>query len=79
MIIPTQAFHVARAVYIARSLGIETIGISVDNATKLPDNLRLQVREFFAHQKAFLDIYIGALPHHLGEKIPLGGPSNAEE
>lgn len=76
LLIPTQAFHVSRAVYLARSLGIEAYGVVVDSS-RLPNLGRLQVREFFARGKAMRDILVSSSPRHLGDKIPIDGISNS--
>jgi SanA protein len=76
LLIPTQAFHVERSVFIARSLGIDAYGVITDTYT-LPQLRRLYVREFFARAKAWIEVYFGALPHHLGEEIPIDGPANS--
>ncbi len=76
LLIPTQAFHVDRAVYLARNLWIEAYGVVVDGS-RLPHIGRLQVREFFARGKAMRDILVGSSPRHFGDKIPIDGISNS--
>jgi len=76
LLIPTQAFHLPRALYIARGVGIEAYGIVADTHV-LPSLQRLQIRELFAVLKALSEILLWSKPHHLGEKIPLDWPSNA--
>lgn len=44
MIIPTQDFHVSRAVYIARALGIDAFGVVTDTFI-LPNSRWLYTRE----------------------------------
>jgi SanA protein len=75
LLVPTQAFHVERAVFIARSLGIEAYWIVTDASTR--QLRRLYVREFFARAKARFEVYSGALPRHLGDPIPIDGPANS--
>jgi len=77
LLIPTQAFHVDRAVYLARSLGIDAYGVIADTYT-LPQLRRLYVREFFARGKALRDVLADSWPRHLGDQIPITWPSNSE-
>lgn len=76
LLIPTQKFHLTRALYIARGLGIEAYGVITDTDT-LAALQRLQIRELFAVVKARIEITFWSSPYHLGEKVPLSGPSNA--
>ena len=58
MIIPTQQFHVARSVYIARTMDIDAYGLVVD--TMIPTYpWKLLFREFFARGKARIEIRLG--------------------
>jgi SanA protein len=57
LLIPTQAFHVDRAVFLARRLGIDAYGTITDTYT-LPQIERLHLREFFARGKAWRDILV---------------------
>lgn len=70
VIITTQSFHLPRAVFIARRLGIEAYGVSADAG---PILFRNYVREVFANEKAALDLIIHRKPKYLGEKIPIAG------
>ncbi len=76
LLIPTQAFHVDRAVFLARRLGIDAYGTITDTYT-LPQLGRLHLREFFARGKAWRDILMWSSPRHLGEQIPITGKSNS--
>lgn len=73
-IIVTQDFHINRSVYIARNLGIEAYGFSV-NETMYKETVRLnwRIREFLTRVKAFKDVLLKAAPTYLGEKIPITG------
>ncbi len=72
-IIITQEFHLDRAIFIARSLGLEANGIIADRQEYV--NISYQnFREYFANLKAFFDCYIlHSTPKYLGEKIPITG------
>jgi SanA protein len=76
LIIPTQQFHLARSVYIARNKWIDATWIVVSEY-ELPQLQRLQIRERFARAKAFIDVLFDVLPHHLGDKIPIDWESNS--
>jgi len=70
LIIATQSFHLPRAVYIGRQLGMEVYGFSTD---KRPyRNVWLNIaREKLANVKAWLDININSKPQFLGQVIPM--------
>lgn len=73
-IIVTQAFHVDRAVYIARELGIDAVGFSV-NQDKYKTSLQTNwyLREYLSRVKAFLDVIFHSKPKYLGDVIPITG------
>ncbi len=70
IIVSTQSFHLPRAVFIARQLGIEAYGVRAD----IP-NLRLRnyFRELLANVKAVLDLLLQRTPKFLGDAIPITG------
>jgi SanA protein len=70
ILIVSQSFHLPRAVFIARSLGLEAYGVSADEGHILFNNY---VREVFANVKAILDLSIHRSPKFLGEPIPIQG------
>jgi vancomycin permeability regulator SanA len=76
MIISTQEFHLPRAMYLARRLGIEASGIKADLR---PYNLGFYnfLRENAARAKAFWDISANAFPKFLGAPIPITGSGRA--
>ena len=73
LIISTQEFHVKRAVYIARRLGMDAYGYPSDD--KVIYQMRwMKLREFFAKAKAFWDTdIIRRKPKYLGDPIPIMG------
>lgn len=75
MIISTQAFHLPRAVYIARSLGIQAYGVEAD-LHQYRDTSRNLWREYWARVKAYRDVLVWSLPRFGGDKIPINWPSN---
>jgi SanA protein len=74
-VIVTQRFHLPRAVYIARKLGLDASGLAADKREYRVRSKRYSfVREIPARVKAFLDVEIfHSSPKFLGEKIPITG------
>ncbi len=72
LLIATQSFHLPRAVFIARELGIDAHGVIADNGPSLWTNY---LREVFADEKALLDVFLHVQPKYLGEQIPLTSDS----
>ncbi len=70
IIIVTQKYHLYRAVYIARSLGLDAYGVASDRRIILGQTKR-DVREVLARVKAFFALQFGVRPKYLGEKIPI--------
>lgn len=69
VIFVSQRFHNARAIYLAKALGIEAWGL---NATDVPVKLSVKtfLREKLACVKAMLDVNVlGTQPKFLGEKV----------
>jgi SanA protein len=70
MIVVSQAFHLPRAVYIARYLGITTYGIVADRGHYLFYN---NIREIFGDVKALDNLLFDRQPKYLGKQIPITG------
>jgi len=71
LIIISQRFHNERAIYLARSLGIDAYGFNAADAV-LSTSLRLknQAREALARVQAVLDIHVfGTQPKFLGQPV----------
>ena len=74
LIIVTQKFHIARAVNMARSLGLNAIGYAVKQDHHPKQDIRSwNIREYFARVKAFFTIIFKPKPRYLGETIPISG------
>jgi SanA protein len=73
-IIVSQEFHLSRAIYIARSKGLEAYGIKADKRN-YPSLKRLKFRELLAKVKAFAEVTTNAKPKYLGNQIPITGDS----
>ena len=74
LVIVTQNFHLPRAVYIGRNLGMETYGFGADKHS-YPEVKYNKLREILSNIKAFLDVSFHAKPKFLGEEIPISGDS----
>lgn len=72
LIVSTQDFHVARAVYIGNAQGIEIAGMSAD-IQKYENISRNYYREYLARTKSFFDVLISAEPRFLGEAHSIDG------
>lgn len=71
-VVITQEYHLYRALYVAKALGLDAYGVS--------SNLRTYVRqEFFSFREAiarvkdFFTVMFRPEPTYLGESIPIGG------
>ena len=72
VIIVTQKYHLYRALYIARSLGLDTWGVSADTRRYRGQSQR-DFREILARDKDFFVSVFKPLPKYLGDVIPITG------
>lgn len=72
IVIVTQEYHLYRALYIAKALGIQAYGIS-SNLRIYTGQLIRELRELIARFKEFFKCIIKPNPTCLGEKIPING------
>jgi vancomycin permeability regulator SanA len=70
ILIVTQRYHLFRALYIARALGLEAYGVASDYRGFARQPL-LSAREFAARIKDFGMCLLRPKPTYLGDKIPL--------
>ncbi len=70
VLIATQSFHLPRAVFIARRLGITAYGVNADVGHML---FRNYVHEVLANEKAALNLIFHRQPKYLGDTIPIMG------
>lgn len=75
VIIVTQEYHLYRAVYIARQLGLEAYGVSSDLHSYSGQGMR-NFREVLARFKDFTYTVFMPEPTFLGEAIPVNGDGN---
>ncbi len=76
-LVVTQEFHLARAVYTARALGLEAIGVVAD-IQPYANERRFAMRDWLARVKAFIQLHVTKpLPRYLGPVIPIDGDGRA--
>ncbi len=64
----SQEFHNKRAIYLAEKKGLYAIGFNAENLP-IKHGLKVQVREYFARVKVFIDLALDTQPRFMGEKI----------
>lgn len=74
LLIASQSFHLPRAVFIARMLGLRAYGVNADTGHILLGNY---IREIFSDEKALYDVVFHIKPAILGDPIPLTGDGRA--
>jgi SanA protein len=75
-VVVTQAFHLPRAVYLARSLGLEAQGVAADR-WQYAGAQYYAAREWAARVKAFGNVLFHNAPQFLGPAIPITGDGRA--
>ena len=75
IIIVSQKYHLYRALYIAKKLGVKAVGVSADLNTYRGQTKR-DLREILARDKDFFNCIIKPEPTYLGDKIPVSGNGN---
>ncbi len=72
VLIVTQGYHLSRAVYIARALGMDADGVACDLHSYGGQRYR-DIREVLARDKAFIYTLIMPEPTYMGGQIPITG------
>lgn len=72
MIIVTQEYHLYRALFISKRLGIDAVGVSSEG-NNYPGQGGRDLREALAQNKDFLVTIFKPKPRYLGEIIPITG------
>jgi len=75
VIIVTQGYHLYRALYIAKQLGIEAYGVASDQQEYGGQRNR-ELREILARNKDFINAIFKPKPTYGGEAIPINGNGN---
>lgn len=76
IIIVTQEYHLYRALYIAKQLGVEAYGVASDYHTYAGQTMR-DFREVLARCKDFVSVIFKSEPTYLGDAIPVSGNGDA--
>ncbi len=66
----SQKFHNERAIYLAEKKGLSAIGFNAKDIST-HHGLKVQVREYFARVKVFLDLLFNTQPKFYGDKIDI--------
>ena len=72
VVIVTQKYHLYRALYIAKNLGIEAYGVS-SNLRNYPGQLKREIREVLARDKDFVKALLKPSSTYGGDVIPVSG------
>ncbi len=78
IVVVTQRFHLPRALWVARSLGIEAEGAAADRR-RYRGAVWFEAREVISRTKAFVDVAGGRRPRHAGPRISLEQDGRATE
>ncbi|UWX55527.1 YdcF family protein [Maribacter litopenaei] len=66
----SQKFHNERAIYLAHKNDLNAIGYNAEDIS-LESGLKVQLREYFARVKVFIDLVINTGPKFSGDKIKI--------
>ncbi|QJP34697.1 hypothetical protein F0365_09985 [Nonlabens sp. Ci31] len=73
-IVFTQEFHLPRAIYIGKNMGLNVQGYVADKH-EYPGNSHFTRREWLANMKAWIELNIKKKPTYSGKVIPITGDS----
>ena len=72
VVIVTQKYHLYRAIYVARALGLEAYGVAAAG-DDYGGQLYRDIREVLARNKDFFTSIFKPQPEYLGKAIPVSG------
>lgn len=75
ILVVTQKYHLYRAIYIAKSLGIETDGVDAE-VKKYSGNLKREIREVLARDKDVVKCLLKPTSSIMGEAVAVSGSGN---
>ncbi|MDD3144821.1 MAG: ElyC/SanA/YdcF family protein [Candidatus Gracilibacteria bacterium] len=79
LVLFTQDFHLKRAMYISKKMGIKTYGVETNLQKYLKESYNNR-REIFARIKAFFEIEVfKSKPKFLGDKVPIISDEELQE
>ena len=73
VIVVSQKFHIPRAIYLGRALGLEVYGVACDDGITYDTAAKNEAREVLARVKAIYSAIAKPEPTYLGEAIPISG------
>lgn len=79
ILIVTQEYHLYRAVYDARALGLDAYGVVAEPSMDYGGQTYRDIREIFARDKDFFFSLFQPKPTYLGEAIPISGNGEATQ
>lgn len=78
VLVVTQEYHLYRALYMAKKLGLDAYGVSADRREYGGQWMR-DLREIGARTKGFFSALLDLPPKYLGDPIPLDGKGSATD
>lgn len=66
----SQKFHNERAIYLAEKKGLTAIGFNATDISR-SEGYKVQLREYLARVKVFLDLLMNTQPRFYGEKVEI--------
>lgn len=79
ILIVTQEYHLYRAIYDARALGLDAYGVIAEPSINYGGQTYRDIREILARCKDFLFSIFKPKPTYLGEAIPISSNGNATQ
>lgn len=79
ILIVTQEYHLYRAIYDARALGLDAYGVVAEPSMNYGGQLYFDFREVLARNKDFVFSVFKPKPTYLGEAIPISGNGEATQ
>ena len=74
-VVVTQRYHLYRAIYVGKALGMEIYGVPAKEINYY-GQFKREIREFAARNKEFVKCIIKPKPKYLGDKISITGDGN---
>lgn len=79
ILIVTQEYHLYRAIYDARALGLDAYGVIAEPSMNYGGQTYRDIREILARNKDFVFTIFKPEPTYLGEAIPISGDGNSTQ
>jgi SanA protein len=71
LIVVSQGFHAARAIFLARSEGIEAWGLAARDVVRAY-SIFTELRRYPSALRAYYDVWVETPPRHAGQAIVIG-------